>query len=78
MHDREQLRVMMIENAAEINRLHRRIHEIAKRRPESEELRQEWSKACDEFHARYSELHIPYGPHPEFYDRILAGDPECY
>jgi hypothetical protein len=74
MHDREQLRAMMIENAAELNRLSRRIHETVKRRSESEELRQEWKQACDEFHARYEELSIPGGFHPDFYDRILAGD----
>jgi len=64
----------MIENAAEINRLTRRIHETVKRRSESDELRREWSLACDEFHARYSELCIPGGWDPRFYQRILAGD----
>jgi len=75
MHDREQLRAMMIENAAEINRLTRRIHETVKRRSESQELRQEWSQACEEFHTRYGELCIPGGFHLNFYERILAGDP---
>ncbi|MGC9950243.1 MAG: hypothetical protein ABSF64_28085 [Bryobacteraceae bacterium] len=75
MPDREQLRAMMIENAAEINRLTRRIHEAAKRRSESEKLRQEWSQACKEFHARYAELCIPGGFDANFYERILAGDP---
>jgi hypothetical protein len=40
---REQLRTMLIENATEINRLTRRIHETVKRRSESEALRLEWS-----------------------------------
>ena len=75
MQEREQLRAIMIENAAEINRLHRRVHETAKRRSESEGLRREWSQACDEFHRQYSELWIPGGRNPGFYERILAGDP---
>ena len=65
----------MVENAAEINRLHRRIHETVKRRGESEELRQEWSQACEEFHAKYGKLCIPGGWDEGFLDRILAGDP---
>jgi dephospho-CoA kinase len=73
--DQAQLRATLIENAAEINRLHRRIHETVKRRSESEALRQEWLEACQEFHARYAELCIPGGLHPAFYERLLAGDP---
>ncbi len=75
MSDREQLRAKMIENAAEINRLHSRIHETLKHRSESDEARQEWSRACEEFHARYSQLCLPDGPHPNLYDRIKTGDP---
>jgi hypothetical protein len=73
---REKLRSQMIENAAEINRIHRRIHETFKRRDESDELRQEWSQACAEAHLRYSELCLPGGWHPGFYDRLKSGDPE--
>jgi len=75
MHQREQLRTMMIENAAEINRLHRRIHETVKRRSESEKRGLEWQQACNEFHRRYSELWIPGGSDTGFYERILEGDP---
>ena len=64
----------MIENTAEINRLHYRIHETYKRRDESDELHEEWSRACGEFHARYGELCLPGGWHPDFYDRLRAGD----
>jgi hypothetical protein len=73
-YGREKLREIMIENAAEINRLTRRIHETVKHRSESDDLRQEWSQACEEFHARYGELCIPGGSTPDFYERILAGD----
>jgi hypothetical protein len=65
---------MLIENATEINRLTRRIHEMVKRRSESEALRLEWSEACEEFHARYSQLCLPGGPYSDFYERIRTGD----
>lgn len=74
MYDREQLRAIMIENASEINRLHRRIQETVKRRSESEEARDEWTQACEEFHTRYDELCIPGGYHQDFHERISAGD----
>jgi hypothetical protein len=73
---REKLRAKLIENAAEINRLHDRIHETFKRRDESDESHQEWSQACSEMHARYEKLRLPGGPYPDFYDRLRAGDPE--
>lgn len=73
--DRERLRNRMIENANEINRLTRRIHETVKRRDESDAGRQEWSEACKDFHTRYAELCFPGGPHSNFYERIRVGDP---
>src|SRR6476659_6031034 len=73
---REELRKKMIENAAEINRLHHCIHETCKRRDESEDLHQECSQACAEFHAHYTELCLPGGLNPDFYDRLRAGDPD--
>ena len=75
MDERERLRAQMLENAAEINRLQRRIHETVKRRGESEELREEWSRSCQEMHANYDKLCIPGGWDDGFLDRILAGDP---
>ncbi len=75
MDERGALRAKLLENAAEINRLHRRIHETVKRRGESEELREEWSQACQEFHTRYAELCLPGGPYPDFYERLSVGDP---
>ncbi|HXN48718.1 MAG TPA: hypothetical protein VN893_18855 [Bryobacteraceae bacterium] len=71
----EDLRAIIIGNAAELNRLASRVHETFKRRDESEELRQEWSDACEEFHDRYGELWIPGGSDPHFYERVVAGDP---
>lgn len=75
MDKREALRAKLLENAAEINRLHHRIHETVKRRGESEKRRKEWSQACEEFHARYYELWLPGGPYPNFFERLSAGDP---
>ena len=74
MDERERLRAKIIENAAEINRLHRRIHETVKKRGESDELRQEWSQACEEFHAKHDKLCVPGGWDERFLDRIVAGD----
>jgi hypothetical protein len=76
MVDRERLRAAMIENAAEINRLMKRIHEGVKRRDVDEASRQEWSNACEDFHKRYGELWLPGGPHVDFYDRLRSGDAE--
>lgn len=74
MPTREELREQMMANAAEINRLHGRVHETVKRRDESEALRQEWSRACEEFHRRYGELCLPGGWKEDFFDRLHAGD----
>src|SRR5437016_4586281 len=49
MEERERLRATMLENAAEINRLKRRIDETVKRRWESDDLRQEWRKLVRNF-----------------------------
>jgi hypothetical protein len=74
--NRERLRSKMIENAVEINRLHRRIHETVKNRDQSDALHEEWTRACTDFHARYGELCLPGGPHLDFYERLRAGDSE--
>ncbi len=73
---REQLREIMIENAAEINRLYGRIKEAVRRRDQSDEARLEWSQACEEFHARYNSLCFPGGWDAGFVDRLRAGDRE--
>ena len=71
---REQLRKRMIDNAAEINRLHDRIHNTHKRRDRGEAENQDWKDACSEFHARYDQLCFPGGPFPDFYERLRTGD----
>jgi hypothetical protein len=74
MPTREELRGQMIANAAEINRLHARVHEAVERRDEGDPLRQEWLQACEEFHRRYSELCLPGGWTDDLLDRLFAGD----
>jgi hypothetical protein len=64
----------MIENAAEMNRLFSRIRETFKRRSEGQEAHQAWRRACEEMHARYSELCLPGGWYSDFYDRLKEGD----
>ena len=76
MLDRDKLRAQMMENATELNRLHRRIHETVKRRDESGERREEWSQACAELHTHYHQLCLPGGWDAGFFDRLLSGDPD--
>ena len=63
------------ENAAEIVRLHSRIHETVKYRTKSPGKRREWEQACAEFHARYEELAFP-GGYRNALERISRGDPK--
>ncbi len=70
----EKLRAQMVENAAEINRLHLRIHETLSRQSEGADFYQEWSRACQEFHERYGQLCVPGGWDGGFMDRLQAGE----
>lgn len=74
MNKREQMRAQMIENAAEIDRLHSRIHETYSLRTEGTDSYQEWSRACHEFHERYGQLCMPGGWDSGFMDRLKAGE----
>jgi hypothetical protein len=73
---RERLRTQLIENAAEINRLDRRIHETFQLRDQSSAHSDAHSKAADDFHKNYSRLCLPGGPYSDFYARLRAGDPQ--
>jgi len=64
------------ENAAEIVRLHSRIHETVKYRTKNPEKRREWEQACAEFHERYEGLAFP-GGYRNALERISRGDPEA-
>jgi hypothetical protein len=56
-----EVKAQMLANAAEINRLHRRIGETLVERSKSQEGRAMWEAACAEFHARYDDLAFPGG-----------------
>jgi len=64
------LRQQIRANAAELRRLHARMHETFSRRGKD---RQAWSEACAEFHARYDTLAFP-GGYTGALERLVAGD----
>jgi hypothetical protein len=61
-------------NAAEVARLHARIHETLRSRGKSEKERAAWQEACAEFHARYDALAFP-GGYQAGLAGISSGDP---
>lgn len=72
----ERIRQKIRENAAEIVRLHSRIHETCAERSKSAEQMQEWERACAEMHSRYAALAFPGGEQGDVLKRILVGDPQ--
>jgi len=74
--DSERVKERIRENAAEIVRLHSRIHETLAQRSNSAEKKREWKQACAEFDARYEGLAFP-GGYGGALDRISSGDPEA-
>jgi hypothetical protein len=68
-----QTKDQMLRNAAEIVRLHNRIHETLKERSTSDAGRSAWQRACAEFHARYSQLAFP-GGYGEALEKFRARD----
>jgi hypothetical protein len=72
--DSDRIRQTIRDNAAEIVRLHTRIHETYALRRLSPEKWSEWEYACAEFHGRIDSLGFPGGFEGAF-ERILAGDP---
>jgi hypothetical protein len=69
-----ELKVLIQKNAAEVSRLHARIHETLRFRGNGTRGRSEWQSACAEFHARYNELAFP-GGYEGAATRILAAEP---
>ena len=69
----DRLRERILQNAAEIARLHSRILETLADREENAVKRREWEKACKDFHARYDILAFP-GGYGGALDRISSGD----
>jgi hypothetical protein len=72
----DRLKTTILENAAEVARLHTRIHETFKRRGENPQKHREWELACEKFHKRYNELAFP-GGYDGALERILSGDAEA-
>ncbi|WP_263352506.1 hypothetical protein [Acidicapsa acidisoli] len=71
----DELKKIMLDNAAEITRLHSRIHATYALRKESSEKWQDWEKACDDFHSRYTKLAWPVTSGAEgWLDTISSGD----
>jgi len=66
----------LLQNAEEINRLHKRIHETFLSRGKGEKQRSEWEQACKEFRDNYDSLAFPGGLSGA-YERILSGDREA-
>jgi len=77
MPGRQQVYARIEECAAEIDRLHRRIHETFKLRGDSEEAHEQWLLACAEFHAKGEQLCRDGGFHADLYPQIRAGEPEA-
>ncbi len=61
-------------NAHEIVRLHSRIDETVRYRSRSSADREEWSRACAEFHQRFPDLIFPGGE--ERWEAFLRRDPD--
>jgi hypothetical protein len=64
----------ILENAREVTRLHRRIHETFEMRGKNRASRDAWEAACAEFHSRYNKLAFP-GGYEGAETRIVDGDP---
>ena len=63
-------------SAAELDKLHERVHELARRRSESPEVKAAWREAAQTFHANYDRLAFPGGLTREF-ERLRNGDTEA-
>jgi hypothetical protein len=63
-------------NAAEIKRLHGRVHETLRDRYKSPDQTERWKAACAEFQGRYDNLAFP-GGYLTAKDRIRSGDADA-
>jgi hypothetical protein len=67
------MRNLILANAAEIETLHKRIHETLRNRHKTPEQTALWETVCREFHSRYDQLAFP-GGYSTARERIVAGD----
>lgn len=72
----DRIKEHILANAAEVVRLHSRIHATYRRRDESGRAWEEWSKACAEMRERYDNLAFPGGYNGAL-ERISAGDADA-
>jgi hypothetical protein len=70
------LKAKIRRNAAEIVRLHARIHETVRHRDKDAASRDEWKRACAAFHGKFDALAFPDG-YQNAAERIRAGDPHA-
>lgn len=63
-------------SAAELNKLHARMHELARRRSESDDAKAAWREAAEAFQTNYDRLAFPGGLASEF-ERLRNGDAEA-
>ena len=66
----------ILRNAEEIRELHGRIHETYKQRGKVPGATERWSRACEEFHARYDGLAFP-GGYETAVARMAQGDADA-
>lgn len=69
------LRRLIHDNAAELQRLHRRVRESFAHRAEGPQARRAWDQACVDFHSSYDRLAFP-GGYQGACERLLDGDPQ--
>ena len=74
--DTLKVRALITANAAEVQRLHKRIHETMRHRYKSPEQTERWETACKEFHSRYDQLAFP-GGYSSAVARVTSGDTEA-
>jgi hypothetical protein len=71
--DQLEPRCVIQENAKRVTELHNRIHETVRHRDTTPESREQWSRACAEFHDQYDGLAFP-GGYEAGLQKIQAGD----
>src|ERR1700754_354759 len=62
-------------NSARLRKLNERIEVTARSRSRSPAEREEWERACAEFHSRFDELFFPGGS--AVYEQVRHRDPEA-
>ncbi len=72
----EELRAAITANGAEVERLRKRIRATYRVKERSDENREQWQRACEEFHSRFEALAFP-GGYSSAVERLQAGDTDA-